>query len=479
MAGPGRVYEFGPYSLDVEERRLCNGGGVVPLAPKAFDVLVTLVRRAGTLVTKRELLDLVWRDVSVEEGVLSVYVSALRKSLGESVEGTAYIETVPRAGYRFSGGVTHHDTPAEPLSMKWPIGVLPARPEVSELIGRGRGCLMAASRVEIPRAVDAFRSAIALDPNYAAAHAGLAVAHCAEAELRIAAPDVAYASARTAALRALAMEASNADAQVALATVLFLSDWNWDGARRSLERALELNADHAEGWLLYGRLLEALGYLAEGLAAKQRVLERDPSSAAVHLQIALSYWNHRRYDDMITWATRALDLDPHHLLSREYLAGAYLKKGDLDRHMAESLTHARAAGCPPDMVRDLQQLYDTRGRAGVMEFALRVNAKGPPLQLALLHGDTGNLDEAFRYLDAAIALHDPALVHLAVAPQWDCLRGTERFGERLQAMGLTAAADRAERFLQEQPKERVASRSAIRANSGTRRRGPMPDFERT
>ena len=89
-------------------------------------MLVALVRRAGTLVTKRELLDLVWRDVAVEEGVLSVYVSALRKSLGESVEGAAYIETVPRAGYRFWPSVTHREVSVEPLSMKWPIGVLPA-----------------------------------------------------------------------------------------------------------------------------------------------------------------------------------------------------------------------------------------------------------------------------------------------------------------------------------------------------------------
>src|SRR5215510_8232175 len=112
----GDVYDFGPYSLDVEERRLCHASEIVPLAPKAFDVLVALVRRAGTLVTKRELLDLVWRDVAVEEGVLSVYVSALRKSLGESVEGAAYIETVPRACYRFYAGVTHREATAEPVS---------------------------------------------------------------------------------------------------------------------------------------------------------------------------------------------------------------------------------------------------------------------------------------------------------------------------------------------------------------------------
>ncbi|AMY09442.1 Transcriptional regulator HilA [Luteitalea pratensis] len=125
------MYECGPYALDGHERRLCNAGQVVALRPKAHDVLVALVRRAGTLVTKRELLDLIWRDVSVEEGVLAVDVSSLRKSLGECGVAGTYIETVPRAGYRFSEAVRRTRVPAEPLSMKWPIGVLPARPEVS------------------------------------------------------------------------------------------------------------------------------------------------------------------------------------------------------------------------------------------------------------------------------------------------------------------------------------------------------------
>jgi DNA-binding winged helix-turn-helix (wHTH) protein/tetratricopeptide (TPR) repeat protein len=442
MAGTSEVYEFGPYALDVGERRLWNAGRSVSLAPKAYDVLVALVRRAGTVVTKSELLDLVWGDVSVEEGVLSVYVSALRKSLGRSGEAATYIETVARTGYRFSAAVRQRAVPVESLSMAWPIGVLPANPEVSELIGRGRAWLMAAARSEVPRAVEAFQSAITLDPSYAAAHAGLAVAHCAEAELRLASPNAAYASARGAALRALAMEPANADAQVALGTVLFLSDWNWNGARRSLERALDLNADHTEGWLLYGRLLEALGYLAEGLAAKLRVLERDPSSATVHLQIALSYWNQRRYGDMIAWASRTLELDSRHLLAREYLAAAYLKQGDLDRHVVESLAHARAAGASAEQLGELRRLYETRGRAGVVEYALHANANGPAMQLALLHGEAGNLDEAFRHLDVAIALRDPALVHLAVAPQWDALRGDQRFDDRLEAMGLAAAAAR-------------------------------------
>src|SRR5688572_4334093 len=100
MADAREVYEFGAYVLDVGERRLWNAGQIVSLAPKAHDVLVALVRRAGTLVTKSELLDLVWGNVAVEEGALSVYISALRKSLGDSREiGTSYgVARVQRRG---------------------------------------------------------------------------------------------------------------------------------------------------------------------------------------------------------------------------------------------------------------------------------------------------------------------------------------------------------------------------------------------
>jgi tetratricopeptide (TPR) repeat protein len=288
--------------------------------------------------------------------------------------------------------------------------------------------------------VDAFRAAIELDPHYAAAHAGLALACCAGAELRLALPAEAYTHARDAALRALAMDPANADAQVALGTVLFLSDWNWTGAQRCLERALAADPDHAEGWLLYGRLLEALGRLAEGLQAKQKALERDPASATVHLQIALSFWNQRCYDGMIEWAERALALDPQHLLAREYIASAYLKKGDFDRHMAESMDHARAAGAPAELLEQFEAVYASEGHPGVVRYALRSNPSMPVLQLALLHGELGHFDEAFQYLDAAIEGRDPSLVHLAVAPQWDTLRGDARFDERLRRMRLTDAS---------------------------------------
>jgi DNA-binding winged helix-turn-helix (wHTH) protein len=434
------VYEFGPYALDVGERRLLEADRVIPLTPKAFDLIVALVRRAGTLVSKAELLDVVWPDASVEEGILAVHVSALRKALQDRsrTRGDAsdhYIETIPRAGYRFTGKVRAQ----APTWNVVPLGFLAgarAKPAVSELIGHGRSHLMTASRSDVPKAVEAFRAAAELDPNYAAAHAGLALACCAQAELRLAPADVAYGDARTAALRALAMDGSNADAQVALGAVLFLSDWNWIGARRSLERALEIDPDHTEGLLLFGRLLETLGEFDGGLATKLKALERNPSSAVVHLQIAHSYWLQRRYDEVIQWANRSLALDPTHLLAREYIAGAYLQTGDVDRWMAENLTQARNFHAPAEEIDRMARLYADGGRPAIVDHILSQATPGPAVQRALFAGEAGDLDEAFRQLDRAIASHDPSLVHLAVAPQWDVLRGDARFAERLALMGL-------------------------------------------
>src|SRR5437879_12215777 len=101
MAKP--VYKFGPFSVTPQARVLFRGGERVSLPPKAADLLVVLLEHDGDLVTKEELLKQVWPDTFVEEGNLSKHIFLLRKTLGESEDGTPYIDTVPKRGYRFSG----------------------------------------------------------------------------------------------------------------------------------------------------------------------------------------------------------------------------------------------------------------------------------------------------------------------------------------------------------------------------------------
>jgi DNA-binding winged helix-turn-helix (wHTH) protein/tetratricopeptide (TPR) repeat protein len=572
---PGReLYVFSGFALDVSDRRLSREGRSIALAPKALDVLVALVRNAGRLVTKSELLAGVWPDTFVEEGIVSVHVSALRRALGEAEQFR--IETVPRAGYRFVGELTRRVEP-DAGGRSWSVAVLPARPltpeilsgrdrptgltladalidhlgrlgqvvvrptravqgrgasggapasigealrvdavlesafarsglgvqvtarlvrsrdgaclwqgefeeargdvlavaaalagavaghlgfsppspgrgwephpaEAYEQFGRGRSLLLSASMFEVPKAVEAFRAATLLAPTYAAAHAGLALAHCAEAEYRVRSWGEAFADARTAALRALAMEVASADAQVALGAVLFRGDWNWIGAERAFERALRVNPNHTEAYLQYGSLLEAIGRLDEALDMKLHALERDPFSPLVHLQISVAHFHARRYDDAIEWARRALELDPRHPQAREHLAGGYFKKGDFAAYLEANLEHARLHGAPPGLIAALEEASAKDGPAGLMRFALEQAARAPgtlpEFQIALFEAESGDLEAAFRHLDAAIESRDPALVHLAVGPQWDRLRSDpERFGLRLARMGLAPSLE--------------------------------------
>src|ERR1041384_1725072 len=95
------LYEFGRFRISAEDRLLFKENEVVPLAPKVFDILLTLVEKSGRVLDKDELIQQVWADTFVEEGNLARNVSTLRKALGESDEGRPYIETIPRRGYRF------------------------------------------------------------------------------------------------------------------------------------------------------------------------------------------------------------------------------------------------------------------------------------------------------------------------------------------------------------------------------------------
>jgi DNA-binding winged helix-turn-helix (wHTH) protein/pimeloyl-ACP methyl ester carboxylesterase len=95
------TYRFGPFHLDVRERRLSRGAEVIALRLKVFETLRVLVQNAGRLVTKQALLDEVWPETAVEENNLNHNVSVLRKALGDRATGQQYIETVPRVGYRF------------------------------------------------------------------------------------------------------------------------------------------------------------------------------------------------------------------------------------------------------------------------------------------------------------------------------------------------------------------------------------------
>ena len=368
----GEAFHFGDCTLDVAERQLLRSATVVRLSPKAFDVLVALVRHPGHKVTKDELLADVWPESFVEEGIPhGEHVSALRKALGDDQRPPTYIETVARSGYRFIAPVTRVAADDEPPAPS----VSPRPVELYEFVGRGRTHLLSGSYFELPNAVDAFRAAVEIDSTYAPAHAGLARARCAQAALRAVPHQEAFAEAKASALRALAMDSTSADAQVAPAPPRFSASGtgrlrNAACAARSTSTPITRKPCSRTG-----SLQEALGRLDDGLRIKQQALARDPRSALVLVQIAMSYWHQRKYDDTLVWAQRALDVDPKHLLASEFLAGVYWKVEDIDKFVAENLRLAVTFGVPDEALANLKQVtvqiqdaYAAAGLAGMTRF---------------------------------------------------------------------------------------------------------------
>jgi len=449
--GLREIFYFGEFTLETEERRLRRGTETVRLAPKAFDLLVALLQQSGHVVSKDELLARVWSDSFVEEGILTVHVSALRKTLGDEKRPSRYIETVARSGYRFVAPVRRVDA----------IHGLPAlnplvRPvELYECVGRGRSHMLAGSYSEFPGAATAFRAALQIDSAYAPAHAGLACALCAQAALRMVPHVEAFAEAKALALRALAIDGTCVDAHVAHGTVLFLSDWDWLAAERSLRRALAIEPAHPEALVQYGGLLEALGRLDEALHLKQQALARNPQSPWLLVQIARSYWHQRKYDEAIAWARRALDLDPKHLLAIGLIRGVHWKRGNLEGFLEEDLRRASLFGARQEALGHLNQIagelrrvYVDAGLRGVRQYMadmpddarLRFDTTLKQAdRRAAFYGEAGRLDKAFDCLDQAIASREPGMVYLAVAPHWDSLRSDPRFGERITRLALVGA----------------------------------------
>jgi len=110
---PTATYEFGPFRLDLAERALRRNNTPIALTPKAFEVLCLLVERHDHVLTKEEMMRQIWPDSFVDESNLAQHIFQLRKALGDNRSGDAFIETVPRRGYRFTADVRRMKSASE------------------------------------------------------------------------------------------------------------------------------------------------------------------------------------------------------------------------------------------------------------------------------------------------------------------------------------------------------------------------------
>ncbi|MGQ0562491.1 MAG: TPR end-of-group domain-containing protein [Gemmatimonadota bacterium] len=311
-----------------------------------------------------------------------------------------------------------------------------SNPEAHELYLRGQFLLRGkASENSIQQSIPYFEQAVALDPNYAAAHAGLAEAHLWSTPFK---PIEQMVKARTSAATALELDERLATPHAVLGAIRLWVDWDIAGAERAFLRALELDPNAGNVRDYYAWLLIVRGDREGALRMAQEAVRLEPYSATLSYALEFRYTQMRDYDAAIRQHAVTARLDPDQFYWDLPLAIAYREKGEYDKAVAEYRKVAARIGNRP-----LHGLAITYARMGRTEEARRMltdlearEARGervPFVQLAMIHANLGDNDRAMYWLERAYNLRqgDWMIGWIDVDPSYDPLRTDPRFQKLL------------------------------------------------
>jgi DNA-binding winged helix-turn-helix (wHTH) protein/cytochrome c-type biogenesis protein CcmH/NrfG len=294
------AFAFGPFELDTRHRRLIRDGEPVALSQRQFDLLCTLVSRAGEVLSKDQLIEVAWRDVAVSDNSLEQAISGLRRLLADrSSDGGVkpsrsgdYIETEARRGYRFAAPVTRIVTRETDAALDALLA--PHRAWIE-----GRAALETLERDRIRHAREVFEGVLQRVPEQAPVHVGLANA-C-----------------------AMQFEMTRADLAPDLAAL--------ERAAHHAREACRLDPDYGEAWATLGFVLDRTGQHADAVAAGRRSVALEPDNWRHHLRLAYHTWGEER----LRAARRTLALLPDFPLGHWLAATVHVARGSVSEAVRE------------------------------------------------------------------------------------------------------------------------------------------------
>jgi len=565
LRSPG--YEFGPYRLDTVGRSLECRGEVIALPPKAVEVLAELVKRPGEVVGKKELLETVWPEAFVEEANLNQMVFVLRRAI-ESANGSEYITTVPRRGYRFSGTVRRVEIPcridsiavlplanlsgdpsqeyfadgitealitelakvgslrvvsrtsvmrykgrAEPIAQiaralrvrgllegsvvksgdrfritvqlihagsdqhLWTEVYDGAMADVLEVQGkvardvaagiraqlsRGEKARLTISRKVSPeayslylkgryfarilteeaqhKAILHFQKSIQCDRDYAPAYAGLAECLIELAYFFGMNPKKAFAEAKPAALKAVALDEEFAEGHAALGLLRLLDDWDWEAADAETGRAIELAPGNPYVYWKRGVFLRYAGRCDESIRVHLHAESLDPFSIVAITEVGYALYYARRFGEASKQIQKAIELEPAWDQLYFGLGLTLLQQ----KRFEEAISALRTAvQKEPGNVFSVAALIYGLGHAGRKKEAerhldqlMKKYEYVPCWFLAMAWVGLNDKERALEALEQAFRDHEPCMVSLKVDAIFDPLRKEERFKGMVRGVGL-------------------------------------------
>jgi TolB-like protein/Flp pilus assembly protein TadD len=311
--------------------------------------------------------------------------------------------------------------------------------EAYELYHKGRSLWGKRTGDNIPKAIAFYEQAIARDPNYALAYAGLSSAYILSPFYAGANRLEMSAKAKEAALKALRLDPNLAEAHAALGKVLFFGEIDLAGAAREYKRAIELKPNDADAHHWFSNdILAALGRFDEAIAEGKRSVELDPLSVVINADLGETFYYAKRYDESVTQLRKTLEIDPTSFYTHYNLGIALQAKGDLPSAIAEYekakqlgdnttvstfYAAAKAQAGDKDAARRMLSELDEISRHREVVGYLR----------ALLYLSLNNKDEALRWLEQGFEERDGSNISwIKVDPLLDSLHGNPRFEALVQ-----------------------------------------------
>jgi len=278
--------------------------------------------------------------------------------------------------------------------------------EAHQLYLKGRFFWNKRTGNDLKKSIDYFQQAIAADPNYALAYAGVADAYVFLPGYTAGAPRDCYPKAMAAAKKALELDDTLAEAHTTLALAIWYYDFDFSQANREFQRAIELNPNYATGHQQYGNnTLSALGRFDEAIDEGKRAVELDPLSLVINADLGMNYYYARRYNEAIAQLRKTMEMDP----------GYYYAHVDLGQVLAAK----RAFGEAISEYQKARALNDDPFVLGLLGHA---------------YASSGNKTEALKILDQLkevsrqryVSLYSFAIVYLALDDKQEALRWLEQ-----------------------------------------------------
>ncbi len=359
------------------------------------------------------------------------------RSFDRNIEDVLLLEKT--AAQDIAAGIQTQAT--EPTANSRSLNGRTVQPDAYEAYLKGRYFWNQRSEAGLKKSIEYFQEAIAKDPTFAAAYAGLAGTYSILGS-DVMPAKVARSKAREAAAKALELDPESAEGHAAMGMVAFYYDWNWNQAEQEFRHAIQVNPSYVTAHQWYSYYLKAMGRLPEALQEARQAQELDPLSLQANTTLAGRYRDLNQYDEAIALGQRTLELEPDFAPAHEMLAAVYEQQGKLPAAVAEWQKSVELSQDNPAILASLGHAYALSGkRTEARNIVVRLQRISKQhyvaaWDMAILFAGMGDSSNAFRYLERAYQDRESQIPFLKQDRGLISLRADPRFQSLLRRVGL-------------------------------------------